>query len=274
MNIGLHASARSEFAIPDVRDAVSSDEWQARTDLAACYRLVALFGWNSLIYNHISARVPGEEGCYLLNPFGLLYDEITASNLVKVDTNGRILGTTPHRVHPAGFTLHRAVHEARPDVACVMHTHTPANMAVAAMKRGLLPITQNAMMFHEEIAYHEFEGLVINMDENERLVRDLGEKSVMILKNHGLLIAARSIPHAFVMSFSLEEACEVQIKALSTGEELVIPSDEAVRHVASLGGMGRNESHPDFVVGDDPDSRIEWPAMLRLLDRIDPSFRE
>lgn len=261
------------FDLPDVRNRVSEEEWAVRVDLAACYRLVAHFGWNSLIYNHISARVPGGEEHYLLNPFGLLYEEITASNLVKVDMEGNILDGSPHKVHPAGFTLHRAVHQARPDVACALHTHTSANMAISAMECGVLPLTQNAMLFHNNIAYHDFEGLALDCDENERVARDLGDKSILILRNHGLMVAAATVPLAFLMTYSIELAFEAQIKAMSTGAKLIMPSEEAAEQCSRL-GFGNNKDNPEFAGNSaDPQSRVEWPAMLRLLDRIDPSYK-
>ncbi len=275
MNVSLHQrSDIPRFDIPNVKNKVSEAEWKTRVDLAACYRLVAHYGWNSLIYNHISARVPGEEEQYLLNPFGLLYEEITASNLVKVDMEGNILDDTPHRVHPAGFTLHRAVHQARPDVQCALHTHTAANMAVSAMECGLLPLTQNAMLFHGNVAYHDFEGLALDCDENDRVARDLGDKAILILRNHGVLVAASTIPLAFLMHYSLELALQAQVQALSSGQKLVQASDEAALQTARL-GFGNNKENPEFAGrNNEPDSRVEWPPMLRLLDRIDPSYKD
>ncbi|MDB5582971.1 MAG: class aldolase/adducin family protein [Bradyrhizobium sp.] len=274
MTVSLHQrSDIARFDIPDVHNRVSAEEWAVRVDLAACYRLVAHFGWNSLIYNHISARVPGDEEHYLLNPFGLLYEEITASNLVKVDMEGKIVDPTPHRVHPAGFTLHRAIHQARPDVQCALHIHTAANMAVSTMECGLLPLTQNAMLFYNNVAYHDFEGLALDCDENDRVARDLGDKAILILRNHGVLVAAASVPLAFVMTFSLELAFQAQVQALSSGQKLITPSEKAAMQTSRL-GFGNNKENPDFAADDDPEGRIEWPAMLRLLDRIDPSYKQ
>jgi ribulose-5-phosphate 4-epimerase/fuculose-1-phosphate aldolase len=273
MSASLHQRADfARFDIPDVRNRVTPEEWAVRVELAACYRLVAHFGWNSLIYNHISARVPGEAENYLLNPFGLLYEEITASNLVKVDIEGHILDRSPHRVHPAGFTLHRAIHQSRADVKCALHVHTAAGMAVSAMECGLLPLTQNAMLFHGNVAYHDFEGLALDYDENERVARDLGDKSILILRNHGILVAAASVPLAFVMTFSLELAMQAQVQALASGQKLIVPSDKAAAQTARL-GFNNNKENPDFAAADDPEGRVEWPAMLRLLDRLDPSYK-
>lgn len=269
MNVSLYQrSDVPRFDIPDVKQRVSAAEWKTRIDLAACYRLVAFFGWNQLVYNHISARIPGDDEHYLLNPLGLLYEEITASNLVKVDLKGDIVDQTPYRVPPAGFTLHRAVHEARPDVQCVLHTHTVANMAVSAMECGLLPLTQNAMLFHGKIAYHDFEGLTVDCDENERVARDLGDKSILILRNHGLLVAGARISTTFLMTYALELAMQAQVQALASGQKLVVPSENAAMQTARLGF-----DNDDFRAADDPAGRIEWPAMLRLLDRIDPSYK-
>jgi ribulose-5-phosphate 4-epimerase/fuculose-1-phosphate aldolase len=273
MNVSLHQrSDIARFDIPDVRNRVSGEEWDVRVDLAACYRLVAYYGMNSLIYNHISARVPGTDEQYLLNPFGLLYEEITASNLVKVDLEGNIVDPTPHRVHPAGFTLHRAVHQARPDVGCVLHVHTIAGMALSAMDCGLLPLTQNAMLFHNNVAYHDFEGLALDCDENERVARDLGDKAILILRNHGVLVAAPTVPLAFLMLFSLEGAMQAQLQAMASGAKLVIPTEAAAQQTARL-GFNNNKENPDFAAEDKPEGRIEWPPLLRLLDRIDPSYK-
>jgi ribulose-5-phosphate 4-epimerase/fuculose-1-phosphate aldolase len=247
-----------------VRAAVSAAEWQARVDLAACYRLVNLYGWDEMIANHISVRVPGEAGCFLLNPYGYLYDQMNASCFVKVDEEGKaLLDPTGLGANKAGFVIHSAVHMARHDVDCVIHTHSLAGMAVSAMECGLLPIAQSSMRF-AEIAYHEFEGPALNMDERARLVADLGQREVMILRNHGLLVTGTSIAEAFNNLFRLERACELQVMTLACNTPLRMPSREAVaqtnRVFAPTGQRRRG--------------LLEWPALLRRLDGIDPSYRE
>ncbi|MCX7383638.1 MAG: class II aldolase/adducin family protein [Alphaproteobacteria bacterium] len=247
-----------------VRESVSAAEWQARVDLAACYRLVNLYGWDEMIANHISVRVPGEEGNFLLNPYGYLYDQMNASCFVKVDEHGKaLLDPTGLGANKAGFVIHSAVHMARHDVDCVIHTHSLAGMAVSAMECGLLPIAQSSMRF-ADIAYHEFEGPALNMDERARLVADLGDREVMILRNHGLLVTGTSIAEAFNNLFRLERACELQVMTLSCNTPLRMPSREAVvqtnRVFAPTGQRRRGV--------------LEWPALMKRLDGIDPSYRE
>ncbi len=238
-------------------------EWETRVNLAACYRLVAYYGWTDQIYNHISARVPGEHDRFLLNPYGLLYDEITASSLVKIDSDGEVIADkTGMGVNRAGFVIHSAVHAARPDAACVIHTHSRAGMAVSAQKRGLLPLTQHAMKFHNRLAYHDYEGIAIDLDERQRLARDLSDRNAMILRNHGLLTLGPTIRQAFEEIYYLERACEAQIDALAGGAELNMPSPEACEKSARL------FERPDRV-----SATRDWPALLRLLDRGDPSYR-
>src|SRR6266481_10130997 len=216
-----------------VRDQVSAEEWQARVDLAAAYRLVALYDWDDLIFTHISARVPGAEHHFLLNPYGMMFDEVTASSLVKVDLDGSKVMDSPYQVNPAGFTIHSAVHAARADALCVMHLHTDYGIAVSAQKDGLLPISQQAMLALASLAYHDYEGLALNEEEKPRLVADLGDKSQMILRNHGLLTVGRSAAEAFMGMFLLERACKIQILAQAGGGELVEIPDPIVRLVAS-----------------------------------------
>ena len=250
--------------LANVRDQVSPEEWQARVDLAACYRLVNHYGWDEMIANHISVRVPGEEGTFLLNPYGYLYDQITASCFVKVDETGKVLfDPTGLRANKAGFVIHSAVHMARPDVDCVIHTHSLPGMAVSAMACGLLPLAQSSMRF-TDIGYHEFEGPALNLDERARLVADLGDREVMILRNHGLLVTGTSIPEAFNNLFRLERACELQVMTLSCNTDLHMPSAEAVAQTNRL-------FKP---TGERRRGLLEWPALLKRLDRIDPSFRE
>ena len=242
----------------------SSDaEWETRVNLAACYRLVAHYGWTDQIYNHISARVPGEHDRFLLNPYGLLYDEVTASSLVKIDSDGGVIADkTGLGVNRAGFVIHSAVHAARPDAACVIHTHSRAGMAVSAHKRGLLPLTQHAMKFHNRLAYHDYEGIAIELDERQRLARDLGRLNAMIPRNHGLLTLGPEIRQAFEEMYYLERACEAQIDAMAGGAELNMPSPEACEKSARL-----------FERPDRASATRDWPALLRLLDRHDPSYR-
>src|SRR6267378_7094127 len=204
---------------------VSEPEWQARVDLAAAYRLVALYGWDDLIFTHISARVPGTEHHFLLNPYGMMFEEVTASSLVKVDLAGNKVDESPYFVNPAGFTIHSAVHAAREDALCVVHLHTDYGIAVSAQKDGLLPISQQAMLALSSLAYHDYEGLALNEDEKSRLVADLGNKSEMILRNHGLLTVGKSPAEAFLSMYILERACRIQILAQSGGETLLPVSD-------------------------------------------------
>lgn len=247
-----------------VRDQVTEAEWQVRVDLAACYRLVHHYGMDEMVANHISVRVPGEAGTFLLNPYGLLYDQMTASCFVKVNEHGEVLfDPVGLGMNKAGFVIHSAVHMARHDVDCVIHTHTLAGMAVSAMKCGLLPIAQSSMRFLD-IAYHEFEGPALNLDERARLVADLGDREVMILRNHGLLATGTSIAEAFNNLFRLERACQLQVMTLSCNTELHMPAPEAVR-----------ETNRVFMpTGQRRRGLLEWPALLKRLDGIDPSFRD
>lgn len=255
----------SHVRIPSLRARVSEAEWQARVDCAACYRLVALFGMNDLVYNHISVRVPGEEDRFLINPYGYAYEEITASSLVKVDLDGNVVldSGTGYGINRAGFVIHSAIHRARPDVACVIHTHSPAGMAVSALKCGLLPLTQNAMFF-AGIGYHDYEGPAVDLAEQERLVRDLGENSAMILRNHGLLTAGATVCEAFVTMHWLERACQAQLAAMACNTELNFPDPKTVALTNDRYRPGQRRKITE----------LEWPALLRMLDRRDPSYRE
>ena len=247
-----------------VREQVSREEWEKRVDLAAAYRLVDLYGMTEMSANHISTRVPGEEDTFLINPYGMLYDQMHASCFVKLDLEGNVLfNPTEYGVNRAGFVIHSAIHRARHDVDCVIHTHTVAGMAVSAMKCGLLPLAQTSMRF-ARIAYHDYEGVAVNLEEQERLVRDLGDHAGMILRNHGLLVVGGSIPEAFNSIFRLERACQLQIAALSCNAELQMPSQAVVD--ASY-RMYLPETRRPFGV-------LEWPALLAKLDKIDPSYRE
>jgi len=241
-------------------------EWDARVDLAAAYRLVALYGWDDLIFTHLSARVPGPEHHFLINPYDMMFEEITASSLVKIDVQGQPVGPTTHPVNPAGFTIHSAIHMAREDAAAVMHLHTPDGQAVSAMDFGLLPHTQTAMIAGGDVAYHDYEGIATDLEERERLVQDIGQKNAMILRNHGTLAVGNSVASCFVRLYFLERACEAQVKMLAAGREhLNAPpqgTPEKVAVQSAPAGMGMLAE------------RLAWPALLRKLDRIDPGFRE
>ena len=260
-------SALVSIAQPSVRDLVSEAEWQCRVDLAACYRLAAHFGWIDLIYTHISARVPDNHEHFLLNPFGFLFEEVTASSLVKLDLDGGIVMDTPHIVNAAGFTIHSAVHQARPEVDCVMHTHTVPGMAVSAQQDGLLPLAQISLMFYENLSYHDYEGIAFDLDERERLINDLGSNMAMILRNHGLLTCGRTISGAFTTMHALETACSLQIAAQSGGGELVVPPAAVCRHTARQFNGGEADSNAAGSA-----DQLAWSAMLRLLDRVNPGY--
>lgn len=247
-----------------VQGQVTDEEWQTRVDLAACYRLIAMYGWDDLVFTHISARVPGPDEHFLINAYGLLFEEMTASSLVKVDLSGDKVLDTPHFVNPAGFTIHSAVHEARPDVGCVIHTHTRAGVAVSAQAGGLLPISQVSLFPLISLGYHDYEGVALNPEEKPRLVADLGRGSSLILRNHGLLTAAATIPDAFLSMYVLETACQTQLMAQSAGVEL--------RHIDSriVAGIAAQAEQVTKGLG----GQLAWPALLRKLDRRDSSFRE
>jgi len=251
--------------MPSVKTNVSDDEWNARVDLAAAYRLVALYGWDDLIFTHLSVRVPGPEHHFLINPYNLMFEEITASSLVKIDVNGNAIGETPYITNPAGFTIHSAIHMAREDAKAVIHLHTPYGQAVSAMDFGLLPHTQTAMIAQHDVAYHDYEGIATDLDERARLVEDMGTKNAMILRNHGTLTVGETVADAFLRIYFLERACEAQVHMLSAGREnLNTPpqgTPEKVKDQSSGQGM-------TLVT-----RMLAWPALLRKLDRIDPSFR-
>ncbi len=244
--------------------ASSAIETQTRIDLAAAYRAVALYGWDDLVFTHISARVPGPEHHFLINPYGLLFEEITASNLVKIDLDGAKVADSPYDVNPAGFTIHSAIHAARPDAQCVLHLHTISGVAVAAQRGGLLAISQQSTVVLTSLAYHDYEGLALNDAEKPRLVADLGDKNMLILRNHGLLTCAETIADAFLFMYTLERACEIQVQAQAGGAELVTIDDRI------LAGMKAQVKAVTRGAG----GTLSWPAILRRLDRIDPSYRE
>ena len=236
-------------------------EARLRVDLAAAYRLVALFGWDDLVFTHISARIPGPEHHFLINPYGWMFDEITASSLVKVGLDGRTIGASEAMVNPAGFTIHSAVHEAREDAGCVIHLHTVAGTAVSSQAEGLLPLNQTAMLLNGRIAYHDFEGVALDHDERPRLVADLGERDVMILRNHGTMTVGRTVAEAFTQMYFLERACAMQ--AAAQGGTVRLPAD-AVQAVVE--GQSKGLS---FVA-----DKLVWPALLRRLDRLSPGYAD
>jgi ribulose-5-phosphate 4-epimerase/fuculose-1-phosphate aldolase len=254
----------SKAIVPSVRESVSDEEWQARVDLAAAYRAVAMYGWDDLVFTHISARVPGPDHHFLINPYGMLFEEITASSLVKVDLDGNVVSETPFSINPAGFTIHSAVHAAREDARCVMHLHTLHGVAVSAQKGGLLPVSQQSLLPLASLGYHDYEGLALNDAEKPRLVADLGDKRFLILRNHGLLTVGATVADAFLAMYILENACRVQILAQSGGGELV-PIPEPI-----LAGMRAQAETVLRGLG----GQLVWPGLLRKLDRADPSFRE
>ena len=250
--------------IRSVRGQVPAGEWAVRCDLAAAYRAVAMYGWDDLVFTHISARVPGPAHHFLINPYGMLFEEITASSLVKVDLEGRKAMDSPFEINPAGFTIHGAVHEAREDALCVIHLHTVEGVAVSCQEEGLLPISQPSLFPLASLAYHDYEGVALDPAEKARLVRDLGDKHHLILRNHGLLTCASTVADAFLHMYILQKACEVQVRAQAGGGKLLRvprPILDGIREASKVvlrqsGGM------------------IAWPAILRRLDRLDPSWRE
>jgi ribulose-5-phosphate 4-epimerase/fuculose-1-phosphate aldolase len=250
---------------------VSFTEQELRVQLAGAYRLIDHFGWSELIWTHTTVRVPGPEHHFLINPYGYRFDEVTASNLVKVDLHGNIIGDQSQEINPAGFVIHSAIHMARQDVRCVMHTHTVAGMGVAALQCGLLPISMYAIGYDDGVGYHDFEGPSLDLEERERLAKDLGDKNVLILRNHGLLTCGETIAQAFVRMYRLERACQIQLVAQATGSPLVVPPDN-VRE------LSRDRSDVFLLAeGDKGYSRNpnpEFAAMLRLMDRKDPSYKE
>jgi ribulose-5-phosphate 4-epimerase/fuculose-1-phosphate aldolase len=247
-----------------VREQVSNEEWHTRVDLAAAYRLIAFYGWDDLIFTHISARVPGPDHHFVINPYGMMFEEITASSLVKVDLDGRIVSETSYIINPAGFTIHSAVHAAREDALCVMHLHTDYGIAVSAQKNGLLPISQQSLFPLSSLAYHDYEGLALNDQEKPRLVQDLGTKQHMILRNHGLLTIGQTTADAFLSMYILERACKIQILAQSGGAELTpVPKPILAGVATQLGAVTVGQG-----------AELAWPGLLRKLDRMDPSYRD
>ena len=251
-------------AASPVRSQVSDTEWQTRVDLAAAYRLVALYGWDDIVFTHISARVPGPEHHFLINPYGMMFEEITASSLVKVDIHGNIVMDTPYPINPAGFTIHSAIHAAREDAKCVLHVHSINGVAVSAQKNGLLPLSQHSIFVLASLAYHDYEGVALNEDEKPRLVADLGDKTYFMLRNHGLLTVGESISDAFLAMYFFEASCMIQLRAQAGGGEL-IPIDPRI--------IGCAKAAAKQVTQGKGAGALAWPGLLRKLDRNDPSFR-
>jgi ribulose-5-phosphate 4-epimerase/fuculose-1-phosphate aldolase len=246
-----------------LKDAVSAEEWQLRVDLAACYRLVAMYGWTDLIFTHISGRVPGPEHHFLINPYGLMFDEITATSLVKVDRNCNKVIDSPFPVNPAGFVIHSAVHEAREDIQCVMHVHTRAGVAVSAQKCGVLPISQQSTFVLASLAYHDYEGVAFRDDEKPRLQADLGDRNFLMLRNHGLLTVGRTIADAFLSMYIFESACQIQVSAQAGGELTPV-------HPQILNGV----QQAIRVQTDGLGAAFVWPSLLRKLDRMDTGYKQ
>jgi ribulose-5-phosphate 4-epimerase/fuculose-1-phosphate aldolase len=248
--------------IPSLRGKVSDEEWAIRVDLAAAYRMVAYYGWDDLIFTHLSARIPGLEHHFLLNPYNLMFEEVTASSLIKVDVSGNPVDPTPFITNPAGFTIHSAVHMAREDAHSVMHVHTPAGQAVSAHSEGLLPLSQTAMLVRGDLAFLDYEGVAVDLGERERLVADLGTKNLMLLRNHGTLAVGRNVGECFVRLYFLERACQAQIMALSAGEAINNPPQGSPEITAQQGQVGVALAA----------NLLAWPALKRKAYRLDPSF--
>ena len=246
-----------------IRDRVSAEEWQIRVDLAAAYRLFAYYRWDDLIFTHITARVPGDEEHFLINPYGMMFEEITASSLVKVDIDGRIVLDSPYPINPAGFTIHSAVHAARDDAKCVLHIHSINGVAVSAQKRGVLPISQQSIFVLSSLGYHDYEGVALREDEKPRLVADLGANNFLMLRNHGLLTVADNIPDAFLFMYLFEASCMIQVRAQSGGGELIEVDSRIV--------AGAKAQAAQVTRG--AGGGLAWPGLLRKLDRRDASFR-
>jgi ribulose-5-phosphate 4-epimerase/fuculose-1-phosphate aldolase len=248
----------------DVKSQVGEEEWKLRVDLAACYRLVALYGWDDLIFTHISARLPGTDHHFLINPYGMTFDEVTASSLVKIDLEGRKLMDSPYEINPAGFTIHSAIHAARDDAKCVLHTHSLNGVAVSTTKQGVLPISQQSVFVLASLGYHDYEGVALHEGEKPRLVRDLGDKSFLMLRNHGILTVGATIPDAFLLMYLFESACTIQIRAQSTHGELITVDPKIVAGATMMAKQVTRSAG----------GGLAWPGLLRKLDRIDRSYRD
>ncbi|MBP7080673.1 MAG: class II aldolase/adducin family protein [Rhodocyclaceae bacterium] len=248
--------------IPSMKDKVSVEEWNLRVELAACYRLVAMYGWTDLVFTHISARIPGPEHHFLINPYGLMFDEITASSLIKVDAECNVMHETQFPVNPAGFTIHSAIHDIRHDVQCVLHTHTRAGVAVSTQKCGVLPISQQSTFILASLAYHDYEGIAVRADERPRLQKDLGGNTFLMLRNHGLLTVGSTVAEAFLAMYFFETTCQIQITAQAAGELIEV-------NPAIISGV-REAMHK---TSDGVGAQIAWPALIRKLDRVDQTYK-
>lgn len=259
----MSSSVNKSTQMTSVQQQVSAQEWQLRVDLAAAYRLVAHYGWDDLVFTHLSARVPDSDGHFLINPYGFLFEEITASSLVKVDINGQKVMDSPYDINPAGFTIHSAIHEARDDAHCVMHTHTTNGVAVSAQQEGLLPLSQQSLFVLSGLSYHEYEGVALREDEKARLVKDLGNTNFMILRNHGLLTCADNVADAFLAMYIMETSCAIQLKAQTAQQLTQVPTEILVT-------MRQQASEVTKGLG----GALAWPGLLRKLDRMDASYRD
>jgi ribulose-5-phosphate 4-epimerase/fuculose-1-phosphate aldolase len=260
MNLTINAPGHP--ALVAVRGAVSPAEWQLRCDLAAAYRLVKLFGWDDLVFTHISVRIPGPEHHFLINPYGFLFEEITASSLVKVDLEGKTVGESPYGINPAGFTIHSAIHAVREDAACVLHVHSINGIAVSAQRQGLLPLSQQSLFVLSSLGYHDYEGVALNPEEKPRLVRDLGSKAFLMLRNHGLLTVGPSVADAFLSMYLFEAACMIQVRAQAGGGALThIPQ-------AIVDGIQAQAAAVTKGLG----GALAWPGLLRRLGRVNPGW--
>ena len=262
MSAMTEAKALDSVEIPSLQGKVSDEEWALRVDLACAYRMVAHYGWDDLIFTHLSVRIPGPEHHFLLNPYNLMFEEVTASSLIKVDVHGNPVEPTPFITNPAGFTIHSAVHMAREDAHAVIHLHTPAGQAVSAQGDGLMPLTQAAMLVREDLAYHDYEGIAVDLDERERIVADLGAKNLMLLRNHGSMAVGESVGEAFIRLYTLERACQAQVMALTAGDNLNNPPQGAPEVAAQQGAIGLKLAA----------KLLAWPALKRKAYRLDPGF--
>ena len=256
-------NSKGRLMIPSMQNKVSAAEWEQRVALAACYRLTAMYGWQDLIFTHISARVPGPEHHFLINPYGMLFEEITASSLIKVDLLGQKVSESPFEINPAGFTIHSAVHASREDAKCVIHVHSVNGIAVSCQKAGVLPISQQSIFVLSRLAYHNYEGVALNEEEKPRLVSDLGDKSFLMLRNHGLLTVAESIVDAFLYMYFFESCCMIQVRAQAGGGELIQIHSKIIE-----GAKAQAKAATSGMQGE-----LAWPGLLRKLDRMDDSYR-
>ena len=254
-----------ELPLPARPVDIGAEEWALRLELAACYRLFSHLGWTEMIFNHITQRVPGDEPQFLINPYGLHYSEVTARNLVKIDLQGRVIGESAYPINPAGFVIHAAVHANRPDAHCIIHTHTIAGCAVSMQKQGLLPLNQHALQVLGEVAYHNYEGSGRSGEERGRFLANLGERHIMVLRNHGLIVIGETIGEAFILTYRMERACAMQLQFQKSGAEFNPIDDDVARAAIARGGAVSDRTDP---------KTLEWVALLRKLDRIDPSYKE